>query len=206
MVRVAVRDAHRPATVVGYMTVREIVVKVKRKQGPAEKVRLWTSLDARKAPARELALLYTKRWEHELYYRELKHQMMTGDLLRSQTLETACQEVAVMIIGTALVAGERARLEKGEELQTRVSFIKTWQYLEPLWTTLMVAGDLLTQEQKQGMTDRFYWVISQLRTPKKRKRSCPRVLVQPVRGWPRKRGQRSFEGEIQITVIGSARK
>ena len=142
-----------------------------------------------------------KRWEQELYFRELKHQMMTGDLLKSQMLETACQEVAAMIMGTALVAGERAQLEPGQELETRISFIKTWQYLEPLWAVLLVAGDLLTDKQKEKLVDRFRWIIGQLRTPKKRKRSCPRAVMQPVRKWPRKRDQQCFQGEIKISVL-----
>ncbi len=46
--------------------------------------------------------------------------MMTGDLLKAQTFETACQEVATMIIGTSLLAEERMKLEPGAEPGKRV--------------------------------------------------------------------------------------
>ena len=201
IVEVAVRKKGS-RQIIGTIVVREIVVKAQRKGLRPVTVRLWTSLlDPKTSPAEELARLYMKRWEHELYFRELKHQMMTGDLLQSQMLETACQEVAAMIIGTAMVAGERAQLEPGQELKTRISFIKTWEYLETLWVMLLVGSDIVSQKQKEALVERFRWIVSQMRTPKKRNRSCPRAVMQPVRKWPRKRDQQSSQGEIQIFVL-----
>jgi hypothetical protein len=203
IVEVTVRSKN--SQVIGQITVREIVVRAKRAGSPGVRVRLWTSLmNEEKAPAREVAQIYMKRWEHELYYRELKHQMMTGDLLKSQTLETACQELAAMIMGTALLAEERMKIEAGAQPGKRVSLLKTWQYMEPLWLMLLVGDDLLSAQQKQAMAEKIRWIISQMLTPKRRSRSCPRVVRQPVRGWPRKRGQQSHEGPIQISVLKNA--
>ena len=148
-----------------------------------------------------MAELYTKRWEHELYYRELKHQLNVNDLLRSQTVETAAQEVAAMIIATSLVAGERATLKTGEELSSRISFIKTWELLEPLWLTLSICGELLSEEQKQKMVEKFRSVMSRRKMAKKRVRSCPRAMRQPMQPWPKKKKQRSYTGSLSIKVV-----
>src|SRR5207245_1309110 len=105
------------------MQVREIYATIRRRGHRAVGLRLWTSLPVGEASAQELVHLYMSRWEQELYFRELKWHLGVNDLLRSQTPETAAQEVAAMIIGSSLIAHERAKLKPGEELQHRVSFI-----------------------------------------------------------------------------------
>lgn len=183
------------------VVVREIRVRVQRRGHRAVGLRLWTSLlDERQHPAITLARLYTRRWEQELYFRELKHQIGINDLLRSQTVATAAQEVAAMIIVTSLVAEQRATLKAGEELSTRISFIKTWQMLEPLWLTLSVCSDLLSEEQKQQMVERFRGVMSRFTMPKKRSRSCPRVMRQPAQPWPKKKRQPERSGPVVLTL------
>lgn len=89
LILVPVYDRARPSQVAEWLRVREIRVRVGRRGHRAKEVRLWTSLlDARRAPARELAELYARRWEHELYYRELKRQLRKTDVLQSHTVET----------------------------------------------------------------------------------------------------------------------
>lgn len=189
-------DTHRIAQT---MLVREIRATLKRKGCQPVKVRFWTSLlDSDKYPARELVALYASRWEHELYFRELKAGLGINNLLRSQTVDTAAQEVAAMIIRSALIAEERSKLKPGQELTSRISFIKTSDLLEPLWLTLLLGGDLLSEIQKQQLVDRFYWMISQMKMGKKRARSCPRVLRQPVQRWPKKRNQKTTHGPLEI--------
>jgi hypothetical protein len=186
--------------------VREINVRVGRRGYRAVRVRLWTSLlDEQQYPTLELVELYTQRWEQELYFRELKHQIGINDLLKSQTVETAAQEVAAMIIVTSLVAGERAQLKPGEELSSRISFIKTWELLEPLWLTLSLCSDLLSEEQKEQMVERFRIAMSRMKMAKKRDRSCPRVLRQTIQPWPKKRKQRARSGPVSITLPGRRR-
>ena len=52
---------------------REIRGRVRRPGGKWSEVRLWTSLkDWRKSPAVELLALYGRRWEVEVFYKELK--------------------------------------------------------------------------------------------------------------------------------------
>jgi hypothetical protein len=192
-------DTHRVA---GLLEVREIRAILKRKGFRPLPLRLWTSLrDPKQWPAKELVRLYATRWEQELYFRELKRELGSNDLLRSQTVETAAQEVAAMIIGSSLIAGERAKLKPGEELAHRISFIKTWETLEPLWLTLLVGAQILSQEQKQRLCEAFYALAGRRMMPKKRIRSCPRVMRQPVLPWPRKQNQKSSTAPLHISIV-----
>jgi hypothetical protein len=191
-------DKHRVAATV---QVREIRATIQRRGFRAVTLRLWTSLlDPQQAPAQELVRLFPQRWEHELYFRELKSSLGTNDLLRSQTVETAAQEVAAMIIGSSLVAHERAKLKTGQVLQHRVSFIKTWQILQPLWLTLLLGADILSEDQKQHLCERFYQLAGKHSMAKKRVRSCPRVMRQPQQQFPRKRNQKSSTDPVSIKM------
>jgi len=191
-------DTHRVAATV---KVREVRATIQRRGFPAVFIRLWTSLlDPRKAPADELVRLYAERWEQELYFRELKLSLGVNDLLRSQTIQTATQEVAAMIIGSSLMAHERAKLKTGEVLQHRISLIKTWQILEPLWLTLLLGADILSEDQKQQLCERFYRLAARSRMAKKRCRTCPRVMRQPRQQFPRKRNQKSSTAPIRIKL------
>jgi hypothetical protein len=202
LVEIKALDPENHHRVVATMSVREITATIKRRGFRPVQLRLWTSLvDGREAPAEELVRLYITRWEHELYFRELKRELGINDLLRSQTVETAAQEVAAMIIGSSLIAQERAKLKPGEELAHRISFIKTWETLEPLWLTLLLGADILSAKQKQQLCDRFYWLASRRVMAKKRVRSCPRVMRQPVQPWPRKKNQKSSTAPLEISIV-----
>jgi hypothetical protein len=183
------------------MQVREIQARIQRRGHRVVALRLWTSLlDAAQAPARELVRLYVSRWEQELYFRELKRELGVNDLLQSQTPETAAQEVAAMIIGSSLIAEERSQLRPGEELSHRISFLKLWETLEPLWLTLLLGADILTETQKQQLSQRFHAVASRRLMQKKRIRSCPRAMRQPIQPWPRKRNQRSSTTPLTVRI------
>lgn len=192
-------DTHRVAATV---KVREIRATIQRRGFRPVSMRLWTSLlDPRKAPAGELVRLFPQRWEQELYFRELKSSLGINDLLRSQTIETTAQEVAAMIIGSSLVAHERAKLKTGEVLQHRISFMKTWEILQPLWLTLLLGADILSEDQKQQLCERFYRLAGKSSMAKKRCRSCPRVMRQPRQQFPRKRNQKSSTAPLSIKLV-----
>jgi hypothetical protein len=107
------------------IVVREIWAQVQRKGWRSQPVRLWTSLlDPRTAPALELVELYGQRWEQELYFRQLKLQLRRTELLQSHTVTTAAQEIALLVLATALVAQERVRAAAGVLPVLRVSFAK----------------------------------------------------------------------------------
>jgi hypothetical protein len=193
-------DTHKVA---GTLRVREIRANIQRRGFRPVKMRLWTDLSYEEGTAEELVKLYSTRWEEELFFRELKSNLGVNDLLQSQTPETAAQEVAAMIIGMALIAGERAKLKPGEELAHRVSFIKTWEILEPLWLTLLLGKKILSEKQKQQMCEEFYKWAARHVIQKKRKRSYPRVLRQPVQPWPKKKNQIGAEGPLQISITSA---
>lgn len=204
LIEVTVRDANR--RIVGRIRLREIRARVKRKGRPAAELRLWTSLlDPEAYPAEELIRLYEERWEHEVYYREMKIEMRGGNLLSSHTPETAAQEIAALVMATALISRERAEIADGHDIPPlRISFIKTLRFLEPLWLTFELGQDILSEEQKQQLIEKFYDELATMATQKRRPRSCPRKVRQPVSSWPRKLINQSYQGEVEVKILKPA--
>jgi hypothetical protein len=102
LVRVPVRKKGKPREIVEWLELREIRVQLHRKGHRSTELRLWTTLlDPKLAPASELVELYAKRWEHELFYRELKRQLRKSALLQSHTVTTAAQEIAALMLAAA---------------------------------------------------------------------------------------------------------
>lgn len=197
LVRVPVRKKGRPREIVEWLELREIRVHLHRKGHRATELRLWTTLlDPELAPASELVELYAKRWEHELFYRELKRQLRKNALLQSHTVVTAAQEIAALMLAAALLAKERDRAAAGQVPVLRVSFAKLLELIRPLWLTLALGEDVLEEWQKQELTERFYRKASTYLTPKRRARSCPRKVRQPVSGWPRLMKNEYCEGSV----------
>ena len=178
--------------------------RVQRPGQRAQELRLWTSLLApQKAPAQELIDLYARRWEHELYYRELKRQLRKSEVLQSHTVETGAQEIAAVVLASALLARERARAAAGEVPVLRISFIQTLELLRPLSLTLAIGGELLSRRQKAQLTEKVLafagrWCVTRRR---KRPRSGPRAVRQPVSGWPRLRRNQSWEGPVHCKLL-----
>ena len=203
LVRVPVQQKGNQRVIVQWLELREIHVRVHRAGHRPHALRLWTSLlDPQAAPAGELAELYAQRWEHELYYRELKHQLRKSEVLQSHTLETGAQEIAAVVLASALLARARARAAGGQTPVLRISFIKTLELLRPLWLTLALGGDLLSPRQKQQLTDRFLDCARRYVTPRrKRPRSCPRAVRRAVSPWPRLRRNQSWEGPVHFKIL-----
>jgi hypothetical protein len=187
---------------------REILVRqicgVVSKAGRGRRtVRLWTSLlDAAQYPAGELLALYARRWEHELTYQECKVSVSGGDLLSSYTVETAMQEVAALVIGQALVAEVRlAVAHTGDVEPVRISFVKVLEELRWVWLVFARLGESLNARQQQGVVAEMYETLWDEMTAKRRGRSCPRALRQPVSSWPRKLKNQSWTGNAQYQVL-----
>lgn len=201
LVRLPVREKGK-RRIGRWIQVREIRVRVGRKGHRRQEVRLWTSLlDWRAAPAGELAALYAQRWEHELYYRELKRQLRRSEVLQSHTVETAAQEIAALLLCSALVATERARAAAGQTPVLRVSFVKVLELLRPLWLTLALGEDLLSEWQKHQLVRRFYKQMGRCVSAPRRARSCPRAVRQPVSGWPRLLRNESVEAPLHFQFL-----
>ncbi len=203
LLEVAVRDPQNPRQIVQWLRVREVRLRVRRAGRGAQELRLWTSLlDARSAPALELAQLYAQRWQHELYYRSLKVELRGGELLQSHTPETAAQEVAALVVATALVAQARAAAAGGTVPVLQVSFVKLLSLVRALWLTLELGGDLFNERQRQRLVARFWAQARAVLTRRRRvPRSCPRVVRQPIRGWPRKTRNQSWHGPLAFQIL-----
>jgi hypothetical protein len=177
----------KPSQGAGKVLAREIRGRVRRAQGAWVEVRFWTSLlDPKLDPGKELLALYAWRWEQEMVYKEMKVDLRSTELLRSQTVETAAQEVAALILAHALLAEERLHVARGSGVEVlRISFGKTLALVRPLWVTLAAAGDLLSPEQAAGVIQKVIRLIAKSALPPRRKRSCPRKVRQPIGSWPR---------------------
>lgn len=201
-VRVPVRKKGKPRQIVQWLELREIRVQLHRKGHRPTELRLWTTLlDPNTAPAQELTALYAQRWEHELFYRELKRQLRKSGLLQSHTVTTAAQEIAALMLAAALLAKERDRAAAGQVPVLRVSFVKLLELMRPLWLVLALGDDLLSEPQKQQLTERFYEQARSCLTPKRRLRSCPRKVRQPVSGWPRLMKNEYCEAPITFKFV-----
>jgi len=203
LVRVPVRQKGKLRLIVQWLELREIRVRVQRPGYRAQQLRLWTSLlDPRSAPAAELIELYAQRWEHELYYRELKRQLRKSEVLQSHTVETGAQEIAAVVLASALLARERARAAAGETPVLRVSFIKTLELLRPLWLVLAIGGEVLSGKQKQQLTEKILEFAGRYVTRRRKQpRSCPRAVRQPVSGWSRLRRNQSWVGPVHFKLL-----
>ena len=201
LVEVPVREGKRVIDSLKLREVRAHGVGVNKK---AFTLRLWTTLlDAEKYPAEELARHYAERWEQELYYRELKLDVRSSPVLASQTPETALQEIAALVLASAVLA--RLRVQAATELKVppqRMSFYKVKMATQSVWDTYQIMGKSLTDGQQRNIW-RHYLELVRISAvlPQRRARSCPRVLRQPVSRWPRKTDQLSHTGAVQIKLV-----
>jgi len=183
--------------------VREILGRVQRGQGKAfTTVRLWTSLlDGRRHRAGELLALYGRRWEQEIFYKELKVDMRSTPCLQSHTPLTAMQEIAALILAYAVLVDYRVGAAGvGDVGVLRISFLKTLQVVQGLWQFLEVSADLLGADKVRLLVRRALRRIAEVAIAPRRKRSCPRALRQPVSSWPRLRKNTYRNGPIEYSV------
>ncbi len=200
-VRLNVREKGRAWRIQSGLEIREIRVRVGRKGFRQHELRLCTSLSHRQAPAQELAKLYATRWEHELYFREAKRVLRQTDVLQSHTVETGAQEIAAIIVATALLARERARAANGQVPVLRVKFGVVLAIVRSLWFFLGPCEDLLTARQKHHIVQRGEALMRRCVTAKRRSRTNPRAVRQPVRKWPRLMETHSVEGPLAFKVV-----
>jgi hypothetical protein len=202
LVRLRVRAPNSPTRIIGWVEVREIRVRVQRPGHRAHELRLWTSLlSPATAPAMELARLYASRWEHELYFREVKRQVRRTALLQSHTVETGAQEIAALVLASALLASERARAANGHVPVLQVRFGQVLHVVRGLWLLLGAFEDEFTDRQKERIMRRGYALMRRSLTGKRRSRTCPRAVRQKVKAWPRLLTTQSIEGPVHFKLV-----
>jgi hypothetical protein len=201
-VGIRVRDRDNWRAVAAWLEVREIRVQVARPGHRAHEVRLWTTLlDPHTAPALEVAELYTRRWEHELYFRAVKRHLRKTDLLQSHTVDTAAQEVAALVLASAILAETRATATASDLPASRLSFAKVLRVVQALWITVDLGVGILTEAQIQQILRRGQARMRAQRTAPRRVRSCRRQVRQPMTAWPRTMQPTSVEGPVQYTIV-----
>lgn len=202
LVALGLRARHNPTRILEWLEVREIRVRVGRTGHRSHELRLWTTLiDPETAPALELAQLYAQRWEHELYFRELKRQRRKTDVLQSHTVETAAQEIAALVLASALLATERARAAPGGVPVLRVRFGHVLNIVRGMWLLLGPFDDLMTDRQRDQIVRRGRTLMSRCLTAPRRSRSVPRAIRQPVKKWPRLLHPESVEGPLAFQLV-----
>ena len=202
LVGLPVRAPRNPNRIVEWLEVREIRVQVRRAGSRAHELRLWTTLhDPRTAPALALAQVYASRWEHELYFREIKRQLRRSVLLQSHTVETAAQEIAAIVLASAVIADERARAATGHIPALRVSFGQVLNIVRGMWLFLGPFDDVFTDQQKTRVVRRGRALIRRSVLAPRRPRTCPRAVRQPVTRWPRLLRPESIEAPWQLHMV-----
>jgi hypothetical protein len=202
LVGLPVRAPRNPNRIVEWLEVREIRVQVGRAGHRAHELRLWTTLrDPRTAPALDLVRIYAGRWEHELYFREIKRQLRRSARLQSHTVETGAQEIAAIVLASAVIASERARAATADIAALRVSFGHVLNVVRGMWLFLGPFDDVFTDQQKTRVIRRGRALIRRSLTAPRRSRTCPRAVRQPVTRWPRLLQPESIEGPWQFQIV-----
>lgn len=189
----------------GTLRLREIMAEVRYEhQDKPVQLRLWTSLlDHEAYPALELVEIYATRWEHELFYRELKcHLHGRANLLDAQTPETAAQEVLALLMAAAVIARQRSSVAAAAGVEMRkISFAKVLEATVALCRVMELGRDLIDDSTRAEWTRR---VLAELTTTAKiterKPRSCSRGLRQPTKNWKKIRKPTSIPLVKTITL------
>jgi hypothetical protein len=192
-VEVRVCDPDKPRRVLRTIRVREVRGRVwNRRKKLWSEVRLWTSLGPEQATPEELLGLYARRWEQEIFYKELKIQLRGGDLLAGHTPQSAAQEMLALTVAASLLAGERlaAAAASGDPGilaagAVRISFGACRAQIAALWTVLDAGRGLLDASTEAALIVRVREQIARDALRVRRPRSCERKVRQPVKKWPR---------------------
>src|SRR6185369_11907426 len=128
-------------------------------------------------------------------------QVRKTDVLQSHTVATAAQEIAALVLVSAVLASERQRAA-GSLPVLRVSFTKLLdRCVKPMWFYLDVAHGLLTERQITQIIRRGYARARRYTTPPRRSRSCPRAVRQPIQAWPRVLRAQSITGPLRFQLV-----
>ena len=104
-----------------------------------------------------------------------------------------------MVRSATAAAGARA--VAGQAPVWRISFGKLLERLRPLWLVLEWGAAVLEEWPKQELTKRFHEQARRSLTPRRRARSCPRAVRQPVSSWPRRLRNESWTGSATFKTI-----
>ena len=186
------------------LLVREVRARVQHVGEQAVEVRLWTTLlDEKKHPAGELVTLYTRRWEHELFYRELKAHVAGSSLLKAHSEQTAQSELVGMILAASIVAEQRvAAAEQVELPPVRLSLLKIGRMLQSLSLVLHAGKGIMSEEQCAALTKRVLKIMAREAViPPRKARRCKRGVRRAVSKWPVIRSRQKLDSSFTVTLV-----
>jgi|GEM_PF-446818 len=201
------RPTSKSPSTISKLKVREVRGKIfSRSRQEWIDIRLWTSLSEQEAKAAELLKLYAKRWEQELFYKELKLGVNQGNLLKSQRLEMAFQQIAALMIACSLLAEERLAVadQAGGEIQQqaaiRISLSVCKEHIMALFLVLQAGKGLMNAGAQAELVRRVRQQIADFALPPRRSRSCQRKVRQPVGKWHRMFQPTSISSPLDFQV------
>lgn len=186
------------------MIVREIRATIQRKGGKVQPLRLWTTLlDERKHPAGELLELYARRWEQELFFRELKNHVGANGLLKADSEQTAQGAFVAMILAANEVAHRRVEAAgEVEQPVLRLSVNKISHMLTHLAAMEEAGKGVLTAAQQQAMARKWLkFVMQEAVIAPRRRRSCQHGLKRPHSPWPVIRQRCDLDPTVILTLL-----
>ena len=122
-------------------------------------------------------------------------------MLQSHTVETGAQEIAAIVLASAVIASERARAATGQIPARRVSFGQVLNIVRGMWLFFGPFDDVFTNQQKTRVIRRGHALMRRSLTAPRRARSCPRAVRQPVTRWPRLLHPQSIEAPWQLQIV-----
>lgn len=163
------------------ITVREVTVIVAQKGMRAKKIVLLTSLLDHKAyTLQSISELYYRRWNIELWFRDIKITMGM-DMLRCKTPDMVRKELLMYMIGYNLIRGVMMDASQYGDVEIeRISFKKTWGSVIN-WAAAMVQGK---QSQVDTLYERFLLMLSDCLNPVRTGRREPRAKKQRPKKYP----------------------
>lgn len=185
-----------------WMELREIKARVRRPGKKWVKIRFWTNmLDAERFPTQELVALYAKRWEQEIAFREIKEYLHEKNTLLSHTVITAAQEIVALFMAHAIVTRQRVAAGASHNVPPlQISFQKTVQACRNICWLADVAEPLLPAKTLRRIISAVELQLAERKSKRRRKRSCPRRVRQPVNKWPRLMKNQYHKGDFKYEI------
>jgi hypothetical protein len=171
------------------LCLRALRVDVRQRGFRSQQLVLITTLtDADAYPAADLAELYRRRWQAELYLRSLK-QTLGMDVVRGQTPEMVRKEVWAHLLVYNLV--RLALAEAAEVAAVRpdeLSFSGAWQTVNAFLPHLRTAR---TEAEREELWRQLVVAIGRHRVGQRPNRIEPRAVKRRAKNYPKLKGTRA---------------
>ena len=153
-----------------------------------------TLLDAKQYPAEELAKLYLKRWDVELFFRDLK-TTMGMDVLRCQSPAMIRKEILMYFIAYNCI--RRLMYEAAEEADIDIRIVSFKGCLQALrnWESHMNQAEISRAEQFRLISD-LYDAITDVTIYQRSGRSEPRCVKRRPKNYQRMTAPRHEMKEV----------